>query len=99
MAVHEPVHTCQFSAKTSLPAEPAARRRGGSIVTGILTGVSVIAVMGIAILVIGVVIDDRAGDRIEDERTRIRLVLEVEHVIERIRMPVDGSPTCGRSKP
>ena len=44
-----------------------------------------------------VTLDDRSGDLIEDERTHIRIALEVEHVIERICIPVDGSRTCGRS--
>jgi len=44
-----------------------------------------------------VTLDDRSGDLIEDERTHSRLALEVEHVIERICIPVDGSRTCGRS--
>src|ERR1700730_9884106 len=48
-------------------------------------------------VVVAVTRDDRSGDRIEDERTRIRLALEVEHVIERICIPVDGSRPCGRS--
>src|SRR5580700_660961 len=75
----------------SLPAHwPAARRRGGSIVAGI-------AVIAIRIVVIGVVIDDRSGDLIEDQRTHIRLALEVEHVVERICIPVNGSGTCRRS--
>ena len=74
-----------LNAAISLPADrPAARRRGGLVVVGIVTG---IAVMGVA--VIGVLIDDGAGDGIEDERTRIRLALEIEHVIERICIAVD----------
>src|ERR1700681_567854 len=61
----------------------------------------VVSVVALVVVVMTVVVavtrDDRSGDLIEDERTRIRLALEVEHVIERICIPVDGSRTCGRS--
>jgi hypothetical protein len=60
--------------------------------------VAIVVVMAVVVtVVVAVTRDDRSSDGIENERTRIRLALEVEHVIERICIPVDGSLTLGRS--
>src|ERR1700723_1742575 len=72
----------------------------GSIVSVVALVVVIVIVIVAVVVVVTVVVavtrDDRSSDGIENERTRIRLALEVEHVIERICRPVDGSRTCGR---
>ena len=67
------------------------------VVVIVIVIVAVIVVMAIVMTVVVATRDDRSSDCIEDERTRIRLALEVEHVIERICIPVDGARTLRRS--
>ena len=92
------------------PPESKTRRRQclrrascrGSIVSVVALVVAIvilalIVIVAIVVTVVAATRDDRSTDCIENERTRIRLALEVEHVIERICKPVDGSRTLGRS--
>lgn len=62
---------------------PRRRSRRGPLVS-----IVVLVVVAVTVIV-AATRDDRSGDLIEDERTNIRLALEVEHVIERICIPVD----------
>src|ERR1700752_4449158 len=64
------------------------------VIMAMIVVVAVIVIM--AVVVIVATRDDRSSDGIENQRTRIRLVLEVEHVVERICIAVDRSGPLGR---